>query len=334
MKKKQTTPSAETSKIPERNLEKELEKNIELNLSVAGHKELIAAAGKALSNTVRIDILNLIKTKPLSLQEISRILQIPLSSTAMHIRCLEDARLIITKNQPGIRGSMRVCTCGFLSLHLEAYDKEIDNNDHSFVYEMPIGNYYRFDVSPTCGLAGTDGIIDSFDNPISFYSAERMHAQLLWFNRGFLEYRYPNKINKLLTLYELSFTLEIGSEAPGYRENWPSDITFSINGHEIGVYTSPGDFGMRRGRLTPDIWPMGRSQYGLMTTVSLRQDGGYINGALVNPAITPETAELDAHPYISFEIRAKPDAENAGGVNIFGEKYGDYPQGICMRIVY
>lgn len=48
----------------------------------------------------------------------------------------------------------------------------------------------------------------------------------------------------------------------------------------------------------------------------------------------PQTAQLDAHPYISFEIRAKPEAENAGGVNIFGEKYGDYPQGICMRIVY
>ena len=82
--------------VPKTLPEKSLEKNIELNLSVAGHRELIAAAGKALSSTVRIDILNLIKTKPLSLQEISRILKIPLSSTAMHIRCLEDARLIIT----------------------------------------------------------------------------------------------------------------------------------------------------------------------------------------------------------------------------------------------
>ena len=69
------------------------EKKLELNLAVSGHKEHIVAIGKALSSPVRIDIMNLIKTKPLSLQEISRLLQIPLSSTAMHIRCLEDAGL-------------------------------------------------------------------------------------------------------------------------------------------------------------------------------------------------------------------------------------------------
>ncbi len=320
--------------VPKTLPEKSLEKNIELNLSVAGHRELIAAAGKALSSTVRIDILNLIKTKPLSLQEISRILKIPLSSTAMHIRCLEDARLIITESQPGIRGSMRVCTCGFLSLHLEAYDKETDAVDNSFVYDMPVGSYYDFEAYPTCGLAGTEGIIDSFDNPVSFYSAERQNAQLIWFSRGFVEYRYPNKINKLLTLQELSFTLETGSEAPGYRESWPSDITFLINGHEAGTYTSPGDFGMRRGRLTPDIWPIGRSQYGLMVTVSLKPDGSYINGSLTNPDVTLKTAGLYDQAYISFEIRLKPDAVHPGGINIFGEKYGDYPQGICMRIVY
>ena len=149
------------------------EKNLELNLAAASHKEHLVAIGKALSSPVRIDIMNLIKTKPLSLQEIARLLQIPLSSTAMHIRCLEDAGLIITENQPGIRGSMRVCMCHILSFHLEAYDTEIDAADHSYLYEMPVGSYYNFDVSPTCGLAGMEWIIDCFDNPVSFYSAER-----------------------------------------------------------------------------------------------------------------------------------------------------------------
>ena len=149
------------------------EKNLELNLAAASHKAHLVAIGKALSSPVRIDIMNLIKTKPLSLQEIARLLQIPLSSTAMHIRCLEDAGLIITENQPGIRGSMRVCMCHILSFHLEAYDTEIDAADHSYLYEMPVGSYYNFDVSPTCGLAGMEGIIDCFDNPVSFYSAER-----------------------------------------------------------------------------------------------------------------------------------------------------------------
>ena len=55
------------------------EKNLELNLAAASHKEHLVAIGKALSSPVRIDIMNLIKTKPLSLQEIARLLQIPLS---------------------------------------------------------------------------------------------------------------------------------------------------------------------------------------------------------------------------------------------------------------
>ncbi|RRK34573.1 ArsR family transcriptional regulator [Schaedlerella arabinosiphila] len=310
------------------------EKNLELNLAAASHKEHLVAIGKALSSPVRIDIMNLIKTKPLSLQEIARLLQIPLSSTAMHIRCLEDAGLIITENQPGIRGSMRVCMCHILSFHLEAYDTEIDAADHSYLYEMPVGSYYNFDVSPTCGLAGMEGIIDCFDNPVSFYSAERQNAQLIWFSQGFLEYRFPNKINRLLTLQELSFSLELCSEAPGYSEDWPSDITFYINDQEVGTYTCPGDFGVRRGKCTPDIWPMGRTQYGLLTSISLRQDGGYINESPVNPAVSLSTVGLDAHPFISFKVCIKSDAVNIGGVNIFGEKYGDHPQGICMRAVY
>ena len=85
------------------------EKELELNLSTESHKPWITAIGKALSSAVRIDILNLIKVHPLSLQEISRRLGIPLSSTALHIRCLEDAHLVSTESQPGIHGSMRVC---------------------------------------------------------------------------------------------------------------------------------------------------------------------------------------------------------------------------------
>ena len=46
------------------------EKELELNLSTESHKPWITAIGKALSSAVRIDILNLIKVHPLSLQEI------------------------------------------------------------------------------------------------------------------------------------------------------------------------------------------------------------------------------------------------------------------------
>lgn len=311
------------------------EKNLEYNLSIPEHKAAINAVGKALSSPVRIDILNLIKMTPLSLQEIAKSLNLPLSSTAMHIKCLEEARLIITENQPGIHGSMRVSMCNFLSFHLESFDADTDESGKTLVMDMPVGNYSDFKVEPTCGLAGPDGIIDGYDTPGAFYSVDRQSAQLIWFNNGFIEYRFPNKAqNNPLPVQEISISLELCSEAPGYCDIWPSDITFYICDRELGTYTSPGDFGIRRGKLTPACWPSGRTQYGLLTFLSIKPDGCYINEVLVNSQLTLQDILSEERPYLPFRIEIKKDAKNKGGINLFGEKYGDYPQGICMRIIH
>ena len=34
--------------------------------------------------------------------------------------------------------------------------------------------------------------------------------------------------------------MEVSSEFPFSNNNWPSDITFSLNGVELGTWTSPG----------------------------------------------------------------------------------------------
>ena len=39
-------------------------------------------------------------------------------------------------------------------------------------------------------------------------------------------------------------------------------------------------------------------------------------------------------PYLSFKIGVKKDAKNVGGLNIFGEKFGDHPIGIIVKITY
>lgn len=38
--------------------------------------------------------------------------------------------------------------------------------------------------------------------------------------------------------------------------------------------------------------------------------------------------------YISARIGIKDSAKNIGGINIFGEKFGDHPQDVVMRIDY
>ena len=310
------------------------ERDIELNLSNPAHRDHIFRIGKALSSLVRLDILNLLKTTPLSIQEIASILSIPVSSTAAHIRCLEEARLVVTETQPGAHGSMRVCICSMQTFTLETFDSELDVIDNTIVVDMPVGSYFQCQVEPTCGLADENGAIDTYDSPISFYSPYRTRAQLLWFQQGFIEYRFQNLTNPLLKLQEISFCMELCSEAPGFLEDWPSDITVSINGQEIATFCSPGDFGARRGRLTPPSWPNGRTQYGLLKTFSVREDGGYLDKKLVNPAVRIPDLKLEQYPYISLVIAIKKDARHIGGINLFGEKYGDYPQGIIMNLIY
>lgn len=310
------------------------ERDIELYLCNPNHHERIVKIGKALSSPIRLNILNLLKNTALSLQEIADLLHIPVSSTALHIKTLEEARLIVTETQPGIHGSMRVSICSLQSFHLETSDINTDIANHTITLDMPIGNYHTFDIQPTCGLADENGLLDAFDSIHSFYSPLRTRAQLLWFQQGYIEYRFPNLANPLLPLHEISFQMEICSEAPGFLEDWPSDITVSVNGHEVATYCSPGDFGARQGRITPSSWPAGRTQYGLLKTFSITADGGYLDGHLINPRVCLEDLKLSECPYISLRIEIKPDADHIGGINIFGEKYGDYPQGIVMNLVY
>ena len=229
------------------------ERDIELNLSNPAHHERIASIGKALSSPIRLQILALLKDCAMSVQEIAHILNIPVSSTAVHIRCLEDAQLIITEVQPGNHGSMRVCICSMQTFTLSTVNPELSAVDNSVSIEMPIGHYFQCKIEPTCGLADENGAIDMYDSPSSFYSLNRTKAQLLWFRQGYVEYRFQNLINPMRHLSELSFSVEICSEAPGYLNDWPSDITITVNGIELTTFCSPGDFGDRRGKLTPAI---------------------------------------------------------------------------------
>lgn len=310
------------------------ERNICLHLSNPDHQERIIKIGKALSSSTRLKILDMLKNTPRSLQEIASILNIPLSSAALHIKTLEEAHLIVTESQPGIRGSMRVCICSMQSFHLETFDAEIDSASKTISVDMPIGSYCNCDISPTCGLADENGAIEAYDTIQSFYTPARTHAQLIWFSKGYLEYRFPNICNPLLPLGEISFSMEICSEAPGFLENWPSDITVSINGIEVGTFHSPGDFGSRRGKLTPPVWPNGNTQYGLLKTFSVRENGSFLDGKPENPLIGLKDLKLGDQPFISLKIEIKDDAKNIGGINIFGEKYGDHPQGIVMNLTY
>lgn len=143
--------------------------------------------------------------------------------------------------------------------------------------------------------------------------------------RVFVEYRFPTHILKSGQIQEVSFSFEVCSEAPGYQNDWPSDITVWVNGQEIVTMTLSGDFGGRRGRLNPEWWSDTMTQYGMYKAVKITESGCYENDIKCSD-FSLETLEAEGKNYISFKLGVKPGAAHVGGMNLFGERLGIMPR--------
>lgn len=287
---------------------------------------------KALASSTRLKILELLSAQVLNISEIGQALTLPTSTATLHVNILEQAGLITTELRPATRGLQKVCARAFDVMILELARSDIAE-DQQIEVSMPIGAFVDCQVSPTCGLASSAGIIGLFDDPASFFEPDRVGAQLLWFHQGFVEYRFPNRLPARAVLESVSITLELCSEAPLHHKEWPSDITLWLNGIEVGTWTSPGDFGGQRGLLAPEWWESWNSQYGLLKVWTVNASGSFVDGRRVSD-VTLAALHLTAAASFSVRIGIKPDARNVGGVNIFGREFGNYPQDIVLRLRY
>ena len=284
---------------------------------------------KALGSETRLEILRFLSAHTCSLLEIAEALELPPSTATLHINVLEKAGLIETNLRPATRGLEKVCA--------RVYDRIViqlpaDTEREKTVVEvsMPIGAFVNVHVTPTCGLLGELGIIGHLDDPSAFYEPERIHAQLLWFRRGTVEYRFPNRLPPNVLLEDIDVSFEVCSEAPLHHANWPSDITVWIGDTEIGTWTSPADFGGERGALTPAWWDSQNSQYGLLKVWKVTNNGSFVDGRQVSK-VTLKDLPLKPGDPIPVRIGIKDDASNIGGLNLFGSKFGNYPQDIVLR---
>lgn len=299
-------------------------------INLEEEKELMAL-GKALSSEIRLKILGLLQEGPLCVNEIAEFLNIPASSAALHVRVLEEAELIRTELKPGIRGSMKLCIRQETSVVLDLQKKSKEQREE--VISMPVGNYVDYKITPTCGMVNEEEYIDGEDEPRCFYDPRRTTAKLVWFSSGYLEYRFPNAGMQKEPVKSLDFSAELCSETADYNLDCPSDITLWINGIEAGTWTCPSDFGGRRGKLNPDWWEDKNSQYGNLKNWHIDETGTYLDGLQVSGRGI-EAYALAEGSYVSVRIGIKEDAEHVGGVNIFGNCFGDYPQDLVMRLKY
>ncbi len=289
----------------------------------------------ALSTRSRVDILQLLRTRKMNVIEIAEALKLPVSTVANNIKVLEAAKLINTELLPASRGAMKVCSRNYDDIHIAFnQDKALPRGVlNVYEMEMPIGSYSDCEVYPTCGMANSDGMIIREDEPASFYHPKHVGAQIIWFRKGYVEYLIPLELPPRARVDSLELSLELCSEAPNYDNNWPSDITFWINGVEIGTWTSPGDFGDRRGKLNPSWWLDWTTQYGLLKTWRVDGDRTTLDMDKASE-VKIQDLKLIYRPNVRLRIGVKEDAVHQGGVNLFGRQFGDFEQEIVMKVHY
>lgn len=308
-----------------------------LHLSFDKEDQLIRVC-KALSTPLRIGILRCLAEKQFSLIELAAELETSVSTIALNVKLLEEAGLITTELHAATKGTKRICTRNNMDILIELNQGITSACESSKLatVAMPVGHYIDCDISPTCGLLSQNSIIGSEDFPSSFFDPSRMDARLIWFRKGYVTYRFPNSLHsqKNIEISSLTLSAEICSEAPFYDLDWPSDITFWINGVEVGTWTCPSDYGDRNGLIKSHLWQRpGSTQYGVLKKITITHKGSYIDDHLVSNSKLNDYNLTDS-PVMDFKIGIKENATHQGGINIFGKGCGDYDQDIIMNLHY
>ena len=308
-----------------------VEKFIKLSLEEKD-EDILCKVSHALSCPERVRILRSLSLYAKTLSDISKELNIPLSSVSRHVDLLENANLVSITYRPGPKGHVKYCWKNLLGFNV-ILDKESleEMEEENYVVEMPIGMFSTCNVSAPCGMVSKDDIIGIVDNVSSFYLPQRANAERLWFQQGQLEYNFPFPTLKK-RISEISFSFEVCSETVQFNNDWPSDITVCINDIEVTTFTSPGDFGGRQGKLTPKHWHVTSTQFGLLKTITVNEKGVFVDQQQVSSRINIQNLPFDKENSIKFSIGIKEDATHKGGINLFGKNYGDYPQAIVLSL--
>ncbi|MBU0927155.1 MAG: helix-turn-helix domain-containing protein [Spirochaetes bacterium] len=285
----------------------------------------------ALGGEVRLRMLGLLSSGSRNMNEIASALGLPLSTATVNVRRLEEAGLVECRPAPGARGTQKIVSrkYGRLVLGLPS-----PGGEGARVIDMPIGHFVKAEVAAPCGICTAESRLGKKDDPRAFFFPERHAAELIWLSTGFVEYHFPNIADGAEPPSGLSLSAELCSEVPFYDNSATSDICLWINGVEIGTWRSPGDFGGRRGRLTPAWWGVHKTQFGRLVTWTVTESGSRIesDGVVGSSHAALRDLRLAEAPYIAVRLGVDPGAERPGGMNIFGRGFGDFAQGLVLRV--
>jgi len=285
---------------------------------------------EALASEVRIQVVQLLAEKDMNIKELAQAVGISSSIMLKHVRKLEEVGIILTRMVSRNGSVHKMCTLLNTEYRLDLPMRQMNlRNCHEI--QIPVGHYTDVEAFPTCGLVTTDEVIGFLDDPRYFLEPERVNAEAIWFAAGFVEYSIPNYLTSNQYPEEIEISFEIASEAPGFNDVWPSDIMFSLNGVKLGEWTSPGDFGEKRGILTPQWWT--GNQYGLLKVLRISHRGTLMDGERISDVSLPNVITGSERRWV-LRFEAASDSKHSGGLTLFGSKFGNYSQGILVRTFY
>lgn len=281
---------------------------------------------ETLASPVRIRIIHHLVRQDANIKELAEAVGVSSAIMTSHIKKLEAVGIV--KSQ---RSNRKGKVCSILNSNF-SIEFPMYSRDSQYKYEisLPVGHYTAAQVEPTCGIADEYKVIFGFDDPRSFFDARRVNAQLLWFTRGYVEYTIPNYVTAPQIMVSLEVTAELASEYPHYRDDWPSDIDLHLNGEYVCTWTSPGDFGNKRGALTPTWWDS--NQYGLLKTFRITGYGVFVDEEMVSDKTIQSFHTGRGQLTIRFSVSER--VRRAGGLTIFGRQFGNYSQDILVRVGY
>lgn len=280
---------------------------------------------KALSDRTRLTILNVLSNKPCSITDLAKECNISKSIITRHVKQLEAAHLIFFTKE----GRNKIANLINQNIVVNVPDTNRKNMKIEKI-DIPVGMFSKFDVKPTCGLADANGYIGMTDDTRAFNDFNRSRAKIIWFSKGYVEYTIPNYLANRKNIKMISLNAELGSEFPTSNSNWPSDISFELDGHHLGIWKSKGDFADVRGKYTPRWTSKEFNQYGTFVTIIITDVGTYASGKQISDLTIQELLPLPDN--LRLRIGVNPNAPYQGGCTIFGKGFGNYNKEMNLTV--